>query len=61
MYINIYLYLAEDETYSSSKESNWLVRTPLGLMDHREVNPGPWAPAESGVLVGELKHVASLF
>lgn len=29
-------------------------------MDHWEVNPWPWAPAASGVVVGQLKHVASL-
>lgn len=40
--------------------SNWLARKPLGLTGHREVTLWPWAPAQSGVLVGQLKHVASL-
>lgn len=40
--------------------SDWLARTPLGLLGHCEVTLRPWAPAQSGVLVGQLEHAASL-
>lgn len=59
MCINIYLCLAEDETHSSAEGGELAAEEAAGVPGHREASAG-WAPAPSGVVVGQLEHGASL-
>lgn len=60
MCINTYLCIAEDEAYSSSKGLHLASSEATGADGSLRVRAWQRAPAESGVLVGQLKQVASL-